>query len=118
MSFPKAKSSDAIVGLRFELSGGLGRMSGHVVGTVQDLYLVQREGDDHLELLELSDLRAARFFQTDQRARTAIGDNPTAQSSPQASTTPPSAPAASSARGNRLSDRIRNAATETPIGDG
>ncbi|MEL7542176.1 MAG: hypothetical protein AAGJ70_00210, partial [Pseudomonadota bacterium] len=92
MSFPNAKSPDAIVGLRFELSGGLGRMSGQVIGTVQDLYLVQRDGADHLELLELSDLRAARFFKGDPPIRKVgeIGQAaPAAQAAPTAKSTAP-----------------------------
>ena len=53
---------DALIGLRFELSGGLGKMAGEVVGKVGALYLVRRDAADHLELLELDDLRSARFY--------------------------------------------------------
>ncbi len=53
---------DVLVGLRFEVSGGLGRMSGRVVGKAGPLYLVQKEGAAHLELLELDDLRSAKFY--------------------------------------------------------
>lgn len=53
---------DDLVGLHFEVSGGLGRMSGRVVGKAGALYLVQKQGSDHLELLELDDLRSAKFY--------------------------------------------------------
>ncbi len=54
--------NDVLVGLRFEVSGGLGRMSGRVVGRTGTLYLVQKDGAEHLELLELDDLRPAKFY--------------------------------------------------------
>ena len=54
---------DALIGLRFEVSGGLGRMSGVVVGKVGGLYLVQKTGSEHLELLMLDDLRSAKFYE-------------------------------------------------------
>ena len=60
---------DVLVGLRFEVSGGLGRMSGRVVGKAGPLYLVQKQGAEHLELLALDDLRSAKFFR-DQPAET------------------------------------------------
>ena len=53
---------DVLVGLKFEVSGGLGRMSGRVVGKAGPLYLVQKQGAEHLELLALDDLRSAKFF--------------------------------------------------------
>ena len=53
---------DVLVGLRFEVSGGLGRMAGRVVGKAGPLYLVQKQGAEHLELLELDDLRSAKFY--------------------------------------------------------
>ena len=53
---------DVLVGLRFEVSGGLGRMSGRVAGKAGSLYLVQKEGALHFELLELDDLRSAKFY--------------------------------------------------------
>ena len=56
---------DALVGLRFEVSGGLGRMSGIIVGKVGDLYLVQKSSSGHMELLMLDDLRSAKFFEPD-----------------------------------------------------
>jgi len=55
-------NDDVLIGLRFEVSGGLGRMSGRVVGRTGTLYLVQKDGAEHLELLELDDLRPAKFF--------------------------------------------------------
>jgi hypothetical protein len=55
-------TDDALVGLRFEVGGGLGRMSGRVLGKVGNLYLVQKSGAEHMELLELDDIRSARFF--------------------------------------------------------
>ena len=54
---------DALVGLRFEVSGGLGRMSGIVIGKVGGLYLVQKTGSEHMELLMLDDLRSAKFYE-------------------------------------------------------
>ena len=53
---------DVLVGLRFEVSGGLGRMSGCIVGKAGALYLVQKLGAEHLELLALDDLRSAKFY--------------------------------------------------------
>ncbi|MEL6288308.1 MAG: hypothetical protein AAFQ42_12615 [Pseudomonadota bacterium] len=90
---------DAIVGLRFEVSGGLGRMSGRVLGRVQDLYLVQRDGLEHSELLELGDLRPARFFAPDPATRRGVTGRATpiaaAPPSPeQAAATAPSVPRA------------------------
>lgn len=55
-------SDDALIGLWFEVGGGLGRMSGQVVGKARDLYLVRRDGSEHLELLQLDDLRSGRFY--------------------------------------------------------
>jgi hypothetical protein len=57
---------DVLVGLRFEVSGGLGRMSGRVVGKTGSLYLVQKDGVEHLELLEIDDLRSAKFYRVAQ----------------------------------------------------
>ncbi len=53
---------DALVGLRFELSGGLGKMAGDIVGKAGGLYLIRRDGAAHLELIELDDLRGAKFY--------------------------------------------------------
>lgn len=53
---------DALVGLRFEVGGGLGKMSGRILGRVRHLYLIQRAGAEHLELIELDDLRSAKFY--------------------------------------------------------
>jgi hypothetical protein len=58
---------DVLVGLRFEVSGGLGRMAGRVIGKTGALYLVQKDGAEYLELLELDDLRSAKFYR-DQTA--------------------------------------------------
>ena len=57
-----SEDDDVLVGLRFEVSGGLGRMSGRIVGKAGALYLVQKHGAEHLELLELDDLRSAKFY--------------------------------------------------------
>ncbi len=53
---------DDLVGLFFHMGGHLGAVSGEIVGAAQGLYLVRREGAAHLELMELDDLRSARFF--------------------------------------------------------
>ena len=55
-------SDDALIGLRFEVSGGLGKMMGRVLGKVGSLYLVQKSGAAYFELLEIDDLRSAKFF--------------------------------------------------------
>lgn len=62
MSENAGVGEDALVGLRFEVSGGLGRMSGRILGKTGGLYLVRREGAEHLELLSLDDLRSAKFY--------------------------------------------------------
>ena len=56
------ESDDALVGLRFEVSGGLGRMAGRVLGKAGALYLVRKDGAAHLELLGIDDLRSAKFY--------------------------------------------------------
>lgn len=97
-------TSDALVGLRFELNGGLGRMAGVVVGKAGDLYLVQRDETDHMELLELSDLRSARFM---------------GGPSPVAAPRPATAQSSGSTRlgsGGRLSDKIRRSANADESG--
>ena len=55
-------SDDALIGLWFEVGGGLGRTSGQIIGKAQNLYLVRRDGASHLELLQLEDLKSGRFF--------------------------------------------------------
>jgi len=55
-------TDDALVGLRFEVGGGLGRMSGEIVGKVGALYLIRKDEAEHLELLEIDDLRSAKFY--------------------------------------------------------
>ena len=55
-------SDDALVGLRFEVGGGLGRMSGRVIGKAGALYLVHKTDAEHMELLTLDDLRSAKFY--------------------------------------------------------
>jgi hypothetical protein len=65
---------DVLVGLRFEVSGGLGRMSGRVMGKAGHLYLVQKQGAEHFELLELDDLRSAKFFR-DAASSSVSGDD-------------------------------------------
>jgi len=99
--------TDILVGLRFELSGGVGKMSGDIVGRAGDLYLVQRHGAEHLELLELSDLRSARFY-----------GHPPRESQPRSATTTlgpvtadtSSSGTAKSAQSPRLFDKIRRSA--------
>ncbi len=86
---------DVLVGLRFEVSGGLGRMSGRVIGKTGTLYLVQKEGAQHLELLELDDLRPAKFYRDKVAEPAAPIDAPEAES---ASAEPPR---------RKLSDQIR-----------
>lgn len=81
-------SDDALVGLRFEVGGGLGRMSGRVVGKVGSLYLVHKTDAEHMELLTLDDLRSAKFYPD-----------------PEAAPVPEPAPTAE--RRSRLSDHIR-----------
>ncbi len=92
---------DVLLGLRFEVSGGLGRMSGRVIGKAGPLYLVQKQGAEHLELLALDDLRSAKFFR-DQPAETseAVVSEPTSgpnQTEAEAGLSPK----------RRLSDQIR-----------
>ena len=89
---------DALVGLRFEVSGGLGRMSGIVVGKVGELYLVQKSGSGHMELLMLDDLRSAKFFEPDVAAPATPAEEPA----------PPEKPK------RRLSDQIRKHLSTKP----
>lgn len=84
--------NDALVGLRFEVSGGLGRMAGRVVGKAGGLYLVRKDGAAHLELLALDDLRSARFFEDAVAGK---------------STDEPPTPEAAPAGRRRLSDQIK-----------
>lgn len=81
-------SEDALVGLRFEVGGGLGRMSGRILGKAGSLYLVQKTDAEHLELLTLDDLRSAKFY-------------------PDPETAPVPEPASAPERRSRLSDHIR-----------
>ena len=92
---------DALVGLRFEVSGGLGRMSGRIEGKAGALYLVQKEGAQHMELLSLDDLRPAKFY-LDPPQVAEPQDPPEAQKPAAAS-----APAEQHKPGRRLSDQIR-----------
>ncbi len=55
-------AGDALVGLRFEVGGGLSRMSGRILGKTAGLYLVQKVGADYCELLQIDDLRSAKFY--------------------------------------------------------
>ena len=97
--------TDALVGLRFELNGGLGRMAGVVVGKAGDLYLVQRNETEHMELLELTDLRSARFF---GRVNTSATPRSPAIAQTSGSTRVSS--------GVRLSDKIRRTASSDETG--
>jgi hypothetical protein len=54
--------NDALIGLRFEVGGGLSRMTGRVLGKTGGLYLVQKTDCDYCELLQLDDLRSAKFY--------------------------------------------------------
>ena len=95
---------DALVGLRFEVSSGLGRMSGRIVGKSGGLYLVARTGSDHMELLMPDDLRSAKFYFPEE-AEPAAAVEPVA---------PVAAAVPSSAAGRRrLSDQIRKHLTKT-----
>ncbi len=58
---------DALIGLRFEVTSGLGRMSGRVIGKSGGLYLIARTGSDHMELLMPDDLRSAKFYFAEER---------------------------------------------------
>ena len=92
---------DVLVGLRFEVSGGLGRMSGRVVGKAGPLYLVQKQGAEHLELLALDDLRSAKFFRDQPAEPSGATVNDAASES-----NPTEAEAGQSPK-RRLSDQIR-----------
>lgn len=81
-------SDDALVGLRFEVGGGLGRTSGRVIGKAGALYLVQKTEADHMELLTLDDLRSAKFYLDPETA-------------------PVPEPVPTAERRSRLSDHIR-----------
>jgi len=94
---------DVLVGLRFEVSGGLGRMSGRIVGKAGGLYLVQKQGAEHLELLALDDLRSAKFYR-----EVAAEPPPVAVPEPGASTADTGATANETGPGRRrLADQIR-----------
>ena len=64
---------DALVGLWFEMGGGLGRMTGQIVGKANQLYVVRRESCEHLELMDIDDLRAARFYKAANQMRAKTG---------------------------------------------
>jgi len=85
--------NDALVGLRFEVSGGLGRMAGRIVGKAGGLYLVRKDGAAHLELLALDDLRSAKFFEDEPAAKMPTDDPPAPEPAP--------------ASRRRLSDQIK-----------
>ena len=88
---------DVLVGLRFEVSGGLGRMSGRVVGKTGSLYLVQKDGAEHLELLELDDLRPAKFYRDKMAESAAV----------EATDAPPTDVASPEPQRRKLSDQIK-----------
>jgi len=94
-------NNDVLVGLRFEVSGGLGRMGGHILGKAGGLYLVQKQGAEHFELLGLDDLRSAKFY-PEAGAETAPAGAPAAVSG----TMTPAVGEAVPAR-RRLTDQIR-----------
>ena len=92
-------AEDALVGLRFEVGGGLGRMSGRVLGKVGNLYLVQKAGAEHMELLDLDDIRSARFFADPPAPAQAAAEPGLAQAEqPAAEAAPPK---------KRLSEQLR-----------
>ena len=91
---------DSLIGLRFELSGGLGKMAGEIVGRAGELYLVQRDGADHLELLELSDLRSAKFYRSQPLERPSGASVTPLKPAAAVTSAPEVAP-------SRLSDKIR-----------
>lgn len=103
-----AETNDSLIGLRFEMSGGLGRMAGEIVGRAGELYLVQRDDANHLELLELSDLRSAKFY-TSRQAHQSSGASVTPLKPAQVVAT------VQDASKPRLSDKIRRSseASET-----
>ena len=94
-------NGDALVGLRFEVSGGLGKMSGRVLGKAGGLYLVQKEGAAYLELLALDDLRSAKFFADAPVERTE------AEAEDKTIELPVASPAATAPSRRRLADQIR-----------
>jgi hypothetical protein len=101
---------DSLVGLRFEVSGGLGRMSGRIVGKAGALYLVRKEGANHLELLALDDLRSAKFY-VDPIAVAEASGNADSAGSLQAGAVPSDqAPVAPGRK--RLADQIRKRLTQ------
>lgn len=100
-----SRHHDDLVGLRFEVGGGLGRMSGRVLGKVGDLYLVQRQGAEHMELLELDDLRSAKLYR-DQPAEAAVPIADTEAPAP-ATTTEPAPRDEGHPQRRRLSDQIK-----------
>ncbi|MGI9406460.1 MAG: hypothetical protein ACR2O4_08825, partial [Hyphomicrobiaceae bacterium] len=67
-----------------------------------ELYLVQRDGADHLELLELADLRSARFY-GQPRGHQASGASVTALKP----SFVPDTPGTGEGTAPRLSDNIR-----------
>ena len=99
---------DALIGLRFELSGGLGKMSGDIVGKAGPLYLVRREGADHLELLELDDLKSARFFE---------GNRAAVRAPSTVTSLEPKGSRAPAGSGQRLFDKIKKSATAGETAD-
>lgn len=102
--------SDALVGLDFEVGGGLGRMTGRIIGKVGHHYLVQKAGSDYMELLDLDDLRSAKFRRAGETAvsgdaATASADLVVAEPSPRAKAE--SVPAQPPAPRRRLSDQLK-----------
>jgi len=101
---------DALVGLRFEVTSGLGRMSGRIVGKSGGLYLIAKTGADHMELLMPDDLRSARFYFVEETEPAAEPPPAAVQASAVAG-----APTPSGSGRRRLSDKIRKHLTK---GDG
>lgn len=85
---------DALIGLRFEVGGGLGRMTGRVLGKAGHLYVVQKTDADYFELLELDDLRSAKFFPDHVEEAPAV---PATTVAPRGATGPAAAPVATPA---------------------
>ena len=140
------KDDDALVGLRFELNGGLGQMSGDIVGKAVTRYLVRKDGASFFELMDLEDLRSAKFFEASNLKKSASNSardasrkdhngkvDPTVRRPSVASVTAPQQPmevaAATSQKSNsasapakpakrRISEQLRRATASRDPGEG
>jgi hypothetical protein len=82
-------------------------MAGRVVGKAAGLYLVQREGAEHMELLDLDDLRSAKFFDARIETGTESAHIAAAEAIASATTAPEPEMADQGSQRRRLSDQIR-----------